>query len=189
MSRSRRSTGSTGAVRGPASALTSFLAVSPVNSPLFQSFDLFYQGLGVEPSARLTTWGNSSAINREQDGSASGSVALAHDGPMLTNNDVLDPAGAVTARTVEAGPSQVGEGFPDVQGLSAGEEIANGTGKRRIDESVRRFSSALHQSGLNVRGLILRRRVQIHLIRRYCRQNGLVESVLHRSTRRISMPI
>ncbi|EIW70459.1 hypothetical protein TREMEDRAFT_68071 [Tremella mesenterica DSM 1558] len=82
MSRARRSAGS---VRGPSSALTSFLA-----------------NLGVEPSAQLTTWGNTSAINATDHAPA--------DGPEIM--DGIDPAGSVTARNVVAGPSRVGEGTP-----------------------------------------------------------------------------
>ncbi|WWD17162.1 hypothetical protein CI109_101600 [Kwoniella shandongensis] len=93
MSRSRRAAG---AVRGPASALTSFLA-----------------GLGVEPSERLTTWGDTNSINRPEG--TDDQPSLAHDGPVLEDSNHLDPAGAVTARTVVAGPSEVGEGVPDVQ--------------------------------------------------------------------------
>ncbi|ORY32846.1 hypothetical protein BCR39DRAFT_522058 [Naematelia encephala] len=89
MSRRRGGTGANGSVRGPSSALTSFLA-----------------GLGVEPTGRLTTWGNSADID--------GSQQLAPDGPIIGGDVALDPAGAVTARTVEAGPSQVGENTPEV---------------------------------------------------------------------------
>jgi hypothetical protein len=89
----RRGAGNAG-IRGPASALTSFLA-----------------GLGVQPSTRLTTWGNSSHINA--DGTTP-DEHLAPDGP-VNDEAHLDPAGAVTARTVEAGPSAVGEGIPELE--------------------------------------------------------------------------
>lgn len=56
------------------------------------------QGLGVEPAAGLTTWGNTSDI-----------TAQANEQP----DHVVDPAGAVTARNVEAGPTEVGEGTPE----------------------------------------------------------------------------
>ena len=131
------------------------LRLSHLSSPqvisgcsLFAHSDLFYQGLGVEPSTRLTTWGNSSAIDGEQDHSAAAPVALAHDGPVLTNDHVLDPAGAVTARTVEAGPSQVGEGFPGSDVLSTVEDKANGNGKRRNDGGVSRFLFIIDRRGL-----------------------------------------
>jgi DNA repair protein RAD7 len=58
----------------------------------------------------LTTWGNSSAIPTDN---ANQGDQLAHDGPVLGVDEELDPAGAVTARTVEAGPSLVGEGTPE----------------------------------------------------------------------------
>ncbi|KAK8864528.1 hypothetical protein IAR55_001778 [Kwoniella newhampshirensis] len=104
MSRNRRAAG---AVRGPSSALTSFLA-----------------GLGVEPSERLTTWGDTSSINRSEQ--HDDQTQLAHDGPVLNDAQELDPAGAVTARTVVAGPSVVGEGTPDL-------EIGGMKRKRAVD--------------------------------------------------------
>lgn len=68
----------------------------------------------MEPSTRITTWGDSSAIPNAAAGSSNqADEALAHDGPVLGADDALDPAGAVTARTVEAGPSNVGEGTPE----------------------------------------------------------------------------
>ena len=80
------------------------------------------QGLGVEPATRLTTWGNSSSIpNGDEPNQTNGQPSLAHDGPVLPAGDDLDPAGAVTARTVEAGPSHVGEGTPsDEEGSASG---------------------------------------------------------------------
>jgi DNA repair protein RAD7 len=62
----------------------------------------------VEPSAPLT-WGDKSSIPA---GDGANEEALAHDGPVINDDAALDPAGAVTARTVTAGPSQVGEGTP-----------------------------------------------------------------------------
>lgn len=103
---SRRGRG--GAVRGPASALTSFLAVS--HSQLYSTPADSTQGLGVEPPTRLTTWGP--AIPTGDNANAQ-QPSLAPDGPVISDGDELDPAGAVTARTVEAGPSIVGEGTPD----------------------------------------------------------------------------
>ena len=86
------------------------------------------QGLGVEPANRLTTWGNSSSIPSGDDAAPNdGEQPLAHDGPVLEAGDELDPAGAVTARTVEAGPSHVGEGTPsDEEGESSGQPRGNG---------------------------------------------------------------
>ncbi|KAL7421911.1 UV-damaged DNA-binding protein rad7 [Cryptotrichosporon argae] len=120
-----------GAVRGPSSALTSFLA-----------------GLGVEPSAPLTTWGNTAALNADGTGAAGAGgdapsggadgqahhLHLAHDGPMLDAGEPLDPAGAVTARTVEAGPSRVGEATPeydDDAGADSDALDAPGAAKRK----------------------------------------------------------
>ncbi|ORX35761.1 DNA dependent ATPase [Kockovaella imperatae] len=82
MSRNRRQAAG---VRGPASALTAFLA-----------------GLGVEPSAPLTTWGNSSAIPTGDDGAE---VALASANEAL--DIATDAAEAVVAdvETAIAGPS------------------------------------------------------------------------------------
>ncbi|WWC62122.1 uncharacterized protein I303_104713 [Kwoniella dejecticola CBS 10117] len=92
MSRNRRAAG---AVRGPASALTSFLA-----------------GLGVEPSTRLTTWGNTSDLNADGAGDQ---PSLAHDGPVIDAQDGLDPAGAVTAHNVIAGPTDAGDGTAQLE--------------------------------------------------------------------------
>ncbi|WVW84073.1 hypothetical protein I302_106102 [Kwoniella bestiolae CBS 10118] len=92
MSRNRRAAG---AVRGPSSALTSFLA-----------------GLGVEPSHRLTTWGDTSSLNADHQ------PTLAHDGPVIDPGDDLDPAGAVTARNVIAGPSEAGDGTATLENES-----------------------------------------------------------------------
>lgn len=101
-----------GTVRGPASALTSFLAVSLHIQK--EKFKANGKGLGVEPSAPLTTWGDTSTLDTGANGDADGEENhLAPDGPVLTEGEGLDPAGAVTARTVEAGPSQVGEGTPE----------------------------------------------------------------------------
>jgi DNA repair protein RAD7 len=83
----------------------------------------------------LTTWGNSSSIpsgdNTEQ---TNGEQPLAHDGPVLAAGDELDPAGAVTARTVEAGPSHVGEGTPSDEEGSAAEASRKKRGKARMEE-------------------------------------------------------
>ncbi|WVF71311.1 hypothetical protein IAT40_006114 [Kwoniella sp. CBS 6097] len=107
MSRSRRSAG--GAVRGPSSALTSFLA-----------------GLGVEPSTRLTTWGDTSGL-AQQDGEHQ--LTLAHDGPVIDPAEVLDPAGAVTARNVIAGPAEAGDGTAQLeQGESSRKRQRESTG-------------------------------------------------------------
>ncbi|WWC94339.1 hypothetical protein V866_001181 [Kwoniella sp. B9012] len=92
MSRNRRAAG---AVRGPSSALTSFLA-----------------NLGVEPSHRITTWGDTSGLNANL---TDDQPTLAHDGPVINPQDELDPAGAVTARNVVAGPSQAGDGTTELQ--------------------------------------------------------------------------
>ncbi|WVQ99556.1 hypothetical protein IAU59_006692 [Kwoniella sp. CBS 9459] len=107
MSRSRRSAG--GAVRGPSSALTSFLA-----------------GLGVEPSTRLTTWGDTSSL-AQQNGEHQPS--LAHDGPVIDPSEELDPAGAVTARNVVAGPAEAGDGTAQL-------EQGESSRKRQRDDSA-----------------------------------------------------
>lgn len=72
---------------------------------------LTFQGLGVEPSHRLSTWGDTSSLQNDEDGNDANSEHLAPDGPVL-DDEHLDPAGAVTAATVVAGPSQVGESSP-----------------------------------------------------------------------------
>ncbi len=59
-----------------------------------------------------------------------------HDGPVLSDANTLDPAGAVTARTVEAGPSQVGEGAPDLEEDEAVDIAEDETGKRKKDNDV-----------------------------------------------------
>ncbi|WVQ80246.1 hypothetical protein IAT38_002351 [Cryptococcus sp. DSM 104549] len=97
MSRRRQA----GAIRGPSSALTSFLA-----------------NLGVEPSTRLTTWGDRSAIDAAQ---TNGEQPDLGD---VGEEDEVDPANAVTGRTTVAGPSQVGEGTPVV------DDGYGGSGKR-----------------------------------------------------------
>ncbi|WVR06919.1 hypothetical protein IAU60_003955 [Kwoniella sp. DSM 27419] len=119
MSRARRSAG--GAVRGPASALTSFLA-----------------GLGVEPPTQLTTWGDTSALSHDGH-----QPSLAHDGPVIDPQEELDPAGAVTARTVIAGPSDAADGTAQLQEEEAkrrraaeSEEFLPGRAKRARGVSV-----------------------------------------------------
>ena len=84
----------------------------------------------MEPSTRLTTWGNTSALpNGENQGDGDQTQApLAHDGPVISGEDELDPAGAVTARTVEAGPSHVGEGTPEDE-----DGTASASGSRKRD--------------------------------------------------------
>lgn len=71
-----------GAVRGPSSALTSFLA-----------------GLGVEPSHRINTWGDRSAVETPNSNGS---------------HQHHDPANVVTDENVEAGPSRVGQGTPSL---------------------------------------------------------------------------
>ncbi|KAK4684947.1 DNA repair protein RAD7, partial [Tremellales sp. Uapishka_1] len=119
-----------GAVRGPASALTSFLA-----------------GLGVETPTTLTTWGNTRTLNPNpnQDQHATDGTALtgesaehlphlAHDGPMMDPGETLDPAGAVTARNVVAGPTEAGDGIPTPE-KAKGKGKATGT-KRKASEAA-----------------------------------------------------
>lgn len=85
----------------------------------------------MEPANRLTTWGNSSSIpSGDTAGQDDQEQPLAHDGPVLAAGDELDPAGAVTARTVEAGPSLVGEGIP------SDEEGGPSSSKNRGAENV-----------------------------------------------------
>jgi hypothetical protein len=79
----------------------------------------------------LTTWGNSSSIPNGGGSQTDGQPSLAHDGPVLPAGDELDPAGAVTARTVEAGPSNVGEGTP-----SDDEEATGSSRKKRGTETT-----------------------------------------------------
>ncbi|WWC70134.1 uncharacterized protein I206_104081 [Kwoniella pini CBS 10737] len=95
MSRNRRAGGG---VRGPSSALTSFLA-----------------GLGVEPATRITTWGNTSGLNADGTGNQGDQPSLAHDGPVINPQDQLDPAGAVTAHNVIAGPTDAGDGTVELK--------------------------------------------------------------------------
>lgn len=78
----------------------------------------------MEPSAPLT-WGDNRTANANANGdnAAGGATdengALAHDGPVITEDEALDPAGAVTARTVEAGPSTVADTTPTKRKRSA----------------------------------------------------------------------
>lgn len=53
---------------------------------------------------------------------------LAHDGPVLYPGEGLDPAGAVTARNVEAGPTEAGEEDPI---YDDDDESSNGKKRRR----------------------------------------------------------
>lgn len=64
----------------------------------------------------------------DQDNNAQTQAPLAHDGPVINGEDELDPAGAVTARTVEAGPSHVGEGTPEDE-----DSTASASGSRKRD--------------------------------------------------------
>ncbi|WRT66508.1 uncharacterized protein IL334_003467 [Kwoniella shivajii] len=104
MSRQRRAAG---AVRGPSSALTSFLA-----------------NLGVEPSTRLTTWGDTSALTPVSNDD---NPHVAHDGLVIEGQQDSDPAGAVTARNVVAGPSQVGDGTTDLEAETKKRKRRGGT--------------------------------------------------------------
>lgn len=64
----------------------------------------------------MTTWGNTSTLPNDDDSSgADRDITLAADGPVIHDESQLDPAGAVTARTTVAGPSEVGEGIPGLE--------------------------------------------------------------------------
>lgn len=89
----------------------------------------------MEPANRLTTWGNSSSIpSGDSTNQTQGEQPLAHDGPVLGASDELDPAGAVTARTVEAGPSRVGEGIPSDEEGAEGRSSLKKRGKADLGE-------------------------------------------------------
>lgn len=109
-----------GAVRGPSSALTSFLAVRPPYLKVARErrSHRLSQGLGVEPSHRINTWGDRSAVETPTS-----------DG----HHQHADPANVVTDDNVEAGPSSVGLGTPsfDEEGdLPVGFKRGRGTDVR-----------------------------------------------------------
>jgi DNA repair protein RAD7 len=70
------------------------------------------------------TWGDNgtAGAGANADAAANGGADeghLAHDGPVIGDGEELDPAGAVTARNVEAGPSTVNDTTPTKRKRSA----------------------------------------------------------------------
>ena len=96
----------------------------------------------------MTTWGNSSSIpSGDNAGQASDEQPLAHDGPVLGVGEDLDPAGAVTARTVEAGPSRVGEGTPSDEEGTEGESSSRKRLKGDMEEGESSVSELVRKRG------------------------------------------